>query len=254
MIDNTDVLVVGTGYLGQEVAKLATRQNAKVYATTRRPERFESLSKSGFHPIQFDWTIPGTYGNLPLSQLSARFRVLVSVSYDPRSPLGRFDSQVGGLRNLLRVLPPDVRLCYISTTGVYHQTDGRWVDETSPTHPDRLGGRVHLQAEQLLHALRPAAAWRILRLAGIYGPGRVPRAADVIAGRPIGSPENGFLNLIHVHDAARAVMAAWRRMADPLAASPVGMQSRLYVVGDDSPIQYTIKSSSPVMGGLKGLT
>jgi nucleoside-diphosphate-sugar epimerase len=241
MNDNTDVLVVGTGYLGQEVARLATLQNAKVYATTRGPGRFDSLSGAGFHPIQYDWTDPSTLGNLPLSQLSARFRVLVSVSYDRKSRLGRYDSQVGGLRNLLLRLPEDVRLCYISTTGVYHQTDGRWVDETSPTHPDRLGGRVHLQAEQLLHSSRPFSPWNVLRLAGIYGPGRVPRADVVVAGRPIESPETGFLNLIHVHDAARAVLAAWRKMSDRSAVDrfsgrPTGMQSRLYVVGDDSPV------------------
>jgi nucleoside-diphosphate-sugar epimerase len=241
MNDNTDVLVVGTGYLGQEVAKLAARQGAKVYATTRGRDRFDSLAKSGFHPIRLDWTDPATFRNLPLSQLPAGFRVLVSVSYDPRNGPGRYDSQVGGLRNLLGLLPGDVRLCYISTTGVYHQTDGRWVDETSPTHPDRLGGRVHLQAEDLLHASRPFSRWNILRLAGIYGPGRVPRVADVLAGRPIVSPASGFLNLIHVHDAARAVMAAWRKMAEPsaddrYAGHPIGIQSRLYVVGDDSPV------------------
>ena len=69
------------------------------------------------------------------------------------------------------------------------------MDETSATEPTREGGAVHLQAEQLLRGRRPDSTWTILRLAGIYGPGRVPRAADVIAGRPIAAPESGFLNL-----------------------------------------------------------
>ena len=237
MNDNTDVLVVGTGYLGQKVAQLSREQGAMVYATTRRKTRFESLSEAGFHPVQYDWTDQTTYGNLPLSQLSASARVVVSVSYDRKSRISRYQSQVGGLRNLLEILPPDVRICYISTTGVYHQIDGGWVDETSPTHPSRPGGRVHLQAEQLLHAMRPVSPWRVLRLAGIYGPGRVPRAADVIAGRPIASPELGFLNLIHVHDAARAIISAWQSMREPARALPAGMQARLYAVGDDSPVR-----------------
>ncbi|QEG01160.1 NAD dependent epimerase/dehydratase family protein [Stieleria maiorica] len=240
MNDNTDVLVVGAGYLGQIVAKLsasaAAGTSAKVYATTRHQNRFAELAGNGFHPIRFDWTDQATFPNLPWRQLSAAPRVLVAVSYDRNSPLDRYQSQVGGLRSLLRVLPTDARLCYISTTGVYHQTDGRWVDETSPTHPTRLGGRVHLQAESLLHALRPAAPWAVLRLAGIYGPGRVPRAADVIAGRPIASPESGFLNLIHVQDAARAVLAAWEKMATASGGPVVSMQSRLYAVSDDAPV------------------
>lgn len=237
MNDNSDVLVIGTGYLGQKVAQKAACQGARVYATTRHINRFVSLSGAGFHPIQYDWTDPSTFGNLPLCQLSAAARVIVSVSYDVKSPLSRYESQFGGLRNLLRILPLDARICYISTTGVYHQTDGRWVDERSPTHPTRLGGRVHLQSEQLLHCMRPFSPWTVLRLAGIYGPGRVPRVADVLAGRPIPSAENGFLNLIHVCDAARAVVAAWQwMMTESPGHRSVGMQSRLFVVADDVPV------------------
>lgn len=241
MNDDTDILVVGTGYLGYRVAQLSLATAAKVYATTRRQDRFDFLARSGFRPIRFDWNEPSSFGNLPLDRLSAATRVLVAVSYDSSGRLGRYDAQVGGLGNLLRVLPADARVCYISTTGVYHQCDGRWVDETSPTHPDRSGGRVHLQAEALLHAMRPASPWNVLRLAGIYGPGRIPRVADVIAGRPIEAPESGYLNLIHVHDAARAVLAAWESMPHTAmrhtaSATPIGMQSRLYVVGDDRPV------------------
>lgn len=86
----------------------------------------------------------------------------------------------------------------------------------------------------------------VLRLAGIYGPGRLPRIADVLAGRPIASPAAGHLNLIHVHDAARASLAAFAAMgsAGSMAAETnrngaglgTGMQSRLFVVSDDAPV------------------
>lgn len=247
--DQTDVLVVGTGYLGKTVARLlapaelcrsSTNRRPQVYATTRSTQRFPELSESGYLPIQLDWTDRRTLGNVPWDRLSANLRVLIAVSYDRKSRLGRYESQVGGLENLLRALPMDARLCYISTTGVYHQTDGRWVDETSPTHPSRVGGRAHLQAEQLLHRMRPFAPWNVLRLAGIYGPGRVPRAAHVIAGKPIESPETGYLNLIHVHDAARVVLASWERMRESTAkltsGGNAGMQSRLYSVADNAPV------------------
>ncbi len=235
MKDLNDVLVVGAGYLGKEVARLSTRRGATVYATTRHPSRFAALRRLGARPIQFDWNEPSSYANLPWDRLPAEANVLVAVSYDRHSRIGRYESQVGGLTRFLSVLPAAARLCYISTTGVYHQTGGEWVDETSPTFPRREGGRAHLLAEARLHAVRPRAAWMTLRLAGIYGPGRVPRAADVIAGREIASPQAGYLNLIHVRDAARATLAAWRLMATSraLLASPT---ERLYVIGDDAPV------------------
>lgn len=167
-----------------------------------------------------DWTDPRTLQELPTVD-----QILVAVSYDRRSDHSRYESQVGGLRNLLEAISPATNLCYISTTGVYHQTDGSWVDETSPTQPAREGGQVHLKAEEVLAELRPESAWTILRLAGIYGPGRVPRANDVIAGRPVASPPDGYLNLIHVDDAVDAVLAAWSRA-----------KQRRYVVSDDCPV------------------
>ena len=171
-------------------------------------------------PLIADWTRAGGLADLPEVD-----RVLVSVSYDRGSGTSRFESQVGGLRRLLQKLPATTDVCYISTTGVYHQTGGRWVDENSPARPRREGGQAHLRAESLLHRYRPHGPWTILRLAGIYGPGRVPRAADVIAGRPIRSAESGNLNLIHVQDAAAAVAASWEHA-----------RQRLYVVADDEPV------------------
>lgn len=212
----------------------------RYYATTRGTSRKRPLDRSAsrafrsdWERLQLDWTDGRTIQRLGLHNLSPGARVLIAISYDRSSRHSRYDSQVGGLVNLLSYLPKDARVCYISTTGVYHQKDGRWVDETSPTFPSRPGGQAHLQAEQQLHAMRPNSPWMVLRLAGIYGPGRVPRAADVIAGRPIASPQRGHLNLIHVQDAARAVIAAWDRMLQPLAAS---MQERLYLVSDNRPV------------------
>lgn len=167
-----------------------------------------------------DWTDRRTLVGLPpVDQL------LVAVSYDRGGPRSHYDSQVGGLRNLLQVIAPQTHICYISTTGVYHQSDGSWVDETSPTRPNREAARVHLEAEELLRRCHGGSPWTILRLAGIYGPGRVPRMAKVRCGRPITATQRGYLNLIHVDDAAEAVMRTWS-----------GAKRRLYVVGDDHPV------------------
>jgi nucleoside-diphosphate-sugar epimerase len=206
--------------LGQCLAKKAVFSGHKVWATTRNPTKAASLRAAGIEPLIADWTDKRTLCELPSVD-----QILIAVAYDRQSGRRRYESQVIGLRNLVSFLSPKAHICYISTTGVYHQSDGSWVDETSPTRPLREGGQVHLWAEELLHRIRPNSPLTILRLAGIYGPGRIPRARDVIAGRPIASPEHGFLNLIHVEDAADAVMAAWSRL-----------RYGLYVVADDCPV------------------
>ncbi len=220
--DHDGTLIVGCGYLGTQVATISRQMGNRVWASTRNSRKAHQLSAAGFDPIVLDWTDRRTLSGLPQVD-----RVLVAVSYDRRSRLDRYESQVGGLRNLLSILPTSAHVTYISTTGVYHQTDGGWVDERSPAKPTRQGGRAHLDAEQLLNRMRPNSATTILRLSGIYGPGRVPRAADVIAGRPIQSPENGYLNLIHVRDAADAVLATWQ---------PSTSLRSLYLVSDDQPV------------------
>jgi nucleoside-diphosphate-sugar epimerase len=103
------------------------------------------------------------------------------------------------------------RVIYISSTGVYGQVEGEWVDESTPCRPTREGGRAALAAEEVLRGHPLGQCSVVLRLAGIYGPDRIPRAGDIVAGRPIDAPAEGFLNLIHVEDAARIVVAAAER-------------------------------------------
>jgi nucleoside-diphosphate-sugar epimerase len=213
-------MVVGCGYLGKCVAKNAILMGDLVWGTTRQRSKFDEFQSLGIEPLILDWTQPETLSRLPEVD-----RILISVSYDRQNHQSRRESQVGGLHNLLGAIPTETPLCYISTTGVYHQTDGQWVDEESPAIPTREGGQVHLEAEQLLEELRPESPWTVLRLAGIYGPNRVPRAADVTAGRPIASPPEGYLNLIHVEDASTAVLASWSQAKE-----------KLYVVADDEPV------------------
>jgi nucleoside-diphosphate-sugar epimerase len=115
----------------------------------------------------------------------------------------------GGLTNVLNALPDVRRLMYISSTSVYGQADGDWVDESSPTEPADESGRVVLECERLLRERRPDAI--VLRFAGIYGPGRVIRRTAVEHGEPLATDPDGWLNLIHVEDGASAVVAAAMR-------------------------------------------
>ncbi|MDA8743696.1 NAD-dependent epimerase/dehydratase family protein [Rubripirellula amarantea] len=223
-------LIVGYGYLGQRVAKLCRDQGDHVFATTRSTDKFEAIADAGHIPVKLDWNIASDCRNLPTVD-----RILIAISYDRGSNVDRETSMVGGLSRLLRYVPATTSLCYISTTGVYHQGGGQWVDESSPTRPQRDGGKAHLRAESLLRDRRTrsgkAGRYVILRLSGIYGPGRIPRAADVRAGHPIASPSEGYLNLIHVDDAALAVRSGWR-----YAETCDTGDSKTFVVSDDCPV------------------
>jgi nucleoside-diphosphate-sugar epimerase len=154
--------------------------------------------------------------------------VLFAVGFDhtPGENIGGV--YVEGLRNVLNACPPSVRrVIYISSTGVYGPSPGELVDENSPCHPTRDGGRACLAAEQLLQHHPLADRGVVLRLAGIYGPGRIPRIRDLQAGTPIRAAADNYLNLIHVEDAARIVL-----LADQRGASP-----GLYIVADGQPVR-----------------
>ena len=197
-------LIFGCGYLGFRVAMIWTQAGEDVYAVTRSDSRAEQWRQAGILPIVGDITEPNSFGELPTAD-----QVLFAVGFDKSTGLPMRDTYVGGLQFVLDRIPSPVRqFIYISSTGVYGQKNGEWVDETSDCRPTREGGRVCLEAEELLrnhHTIGPCSA--ILRMAGIYGPGRVPRLDAIRAGQPIAVAQ-GHLNLIHVDDAAGAVVSA----------------------------------------------
>jgi nucleoside-diphosphate-sugar epimerase len=120
----------------------------------------------------------------------------------------RFDEQsyrqafVDGLSNLRDALiargESPQRIIFVSSTGVYGQHEGEWIDETSPTQPQRFSGKLLLEAERLVaEAPWPSA---IARLGGIYGPGRDMFITKVRDGEACRT--SGYTNRIHAADAA----------------------------------------------------
>jgi len=154
--------------------------------------------------------------------------VLFAVGFDQGGADTIQDVYARGLENAVRWLPESVgKFIYISSTGVYGKVTEREVDEDSPCEPTREGGKACLAAENELRSSRFAARAIILRLAGLYGPGRIPRAKEVAARQPIEAPTSGWLNLIHVDDAAKIVLLAEERTPPP----------RIYVVSDGHPVE-----------------
>ena len=216
-------IIFGCGYLGLRVGRLWRAAGERVFAVTRSADRAEQLAAEGLEPLVADIT---TASQLPLPQEVRT--VLFAVGHDRASSRSIHEVYVGGLSRVLGQLGEAVgKVIYISSTGVYGQVSGDDVDEHSPCHPTREGGTACLAAEEVLRASRFGCRSLILRLAGIYGPGRIPRSADLIAGKSIDAPAAGWLNLIHVEDAARIVLLAEERVALP----------RTYVVSDGQPVQ-----------------
>ena len=216
-------LIFGCGYLGLRVARLWRAAGQTVFALTRSKNRAADLAAGGIQPLVGD-----LLGEAEIQVPQGVSTVLFAVGYDRSTEASIHDVYVQGLAQVIRCLPESVeRLIYISSTGVYGQVAGDEVDEQSPCAPVRAGGKACLAAEQLLQSSRFASKAIILRLAGIYGPGRIPRSADLLAGRPIDAPERGWLNLIHVDDAARIVLLAEERAVPP----------RTYVISDGHPVQ-----------------
>ncbi len=217
-------LIIGCGYLGQRLGARLVRDGGRAYGTVRTPGRAGEIAGLGIEPVIADVLRPETLDRWPAAE-----RVFYAVGLDRSAGAAMREVYVDGLRNVLDRLPASVRrLVYASSTGVYGQADGEWVDEESPTEPRHESGQVVLEAERRVRAWvdsRGASAV-ILRFAGLYGPGRIVRRAMLERGEPIpGDPEK-FLNLVHIDDATSAAAAA----LDADAPEPI------YLVADDRPV------------------
>jgi nucleoside-diphosphate-sugar epimerase len=219
-------LIVGCGYLGERVAKRWLAAGNEVHAVTRRASRAVALEHAGIRPLIGDVTASGDTAALWLDDLPNVNTVFWAVGFDRTSGCTPRDVHVMGFGRLLDRLPGSPRIIFASSTGVWGDTDGGIVTEATPVHPDRENGRVLVEAETLLqrHRLGPGV---ILRFAGLYGPGRLPRLDGLRAAAPIPADPDSWLNLIHVDDAADVVC----RMAAHQAPRP------LSVVSDGRPIR-----------------
>jgi nucleoside-diphosphate-sugar epimerase len=219
-------LIIGCGYLGQRLGTRLHQEGERVFGTVRSEGRAELIAGMNIEPVIADVLVPDSLKLLPLAE-----RVFYCVGFDRAGGASMRAVYIEGLRNVLQALPNSVtRLVYASSTGVYGQVGGEWVDETSPTNPQHESGQICMGAEKL--ATQWAASNRspssaiILRFAGLYGPGRIVRRSILERGDPIPGDPQKFLNLIHIDDAARASLAA-------LAASH---PEPVYLVSDDRPV------------------
>jgi nucleoside-diphosphate-sugar epimerase len=207
------LFIFGVGYCGLEVGRLARAAGWRVAGTVREAAKARQLAAEGIEAHLFDGTAPlgaGAFGDSS--------HVLCTIAPGPRGD--------PALATSARWLRAARWLGYLSTTGVYGDHAGGWVDESTPAQPGQPRSVERLAAERAWQSVGQdsGAAVDIFRLPGIYGPGR--SAIDQVragTARRIDKPGQVF-SRIHVADIADTVLAAMSRSA-----------GAIYNVADDLP-------------------
>jgi len=198
--------IIGCGYTGRRLALLA-RERGYPVAAGGRTDFPEDLVRQGVETIRVDLDRPATLDVLPLAG-----RMVVYLAPPPAA--GQVDPRMERFCAAARRNPP-CKVVYVSTTGVYGDCAGALVKEDRPPHPQTDRSRRRLAAETALRkwGRETGTATVVLRVAGIYGPGRLPLAA-LRSGRAMPRPADApFSNRIHVDDLAAVCLAAAERAA-----------------------------------------
>jgi nucleoside-diphosphate-sugar epimerase len=207
------VLIVGCGDLGSRLALRLYAAGAEIWGLRRNV----AALPSGIHPFPADLQNEASLAGLPPQWDATVFCATPAA----RSPEGYRATFTDGTRRVLGRLDDPGRVLFVSSTAVYGQDAGEWVDEDSPTEPAAFNGRCLLEAEQALRERLPEAI--VARPSGLYGPGRTRMlrlARDALA-----LPPPRWTNRIHIEDAAAAL------------AHLLGLQRPrpLYLLNDDEP-------------------
>ena len=194
------VLIAGCGYVGTVFGQLLAKQGHTAFGMRRNPAFLPDEIKG----IRGDILDPESLENLPDS-LDA---VVFCVSAGGFSEDLYRSIYVDGTRNLLEALKGKTvdacRTVFVSSTGVYGQLDGGWVNESSKTEPLGFSGKIMLEGEEIVkeNSSRPI----ILRFGGIYGPGRDRLIRLVESGNMKAGEGLKYTNRIYRDDGAAAIL------------------------------------------------
>jgi nucleoside-diphosphate-sugar epimerase len=202
------VLIVGCGYVGLPLGTELTRLGHEVFGLRRHADAEEDLIRAGIKPLYADITNADELSGLP-----REFDWVVNcVASGGGSAADYRRTYLQGTRHLLNWLEPAPRkFIYTSSTSVYGQNDGSVVTEMDAANPMAETANVLIETEKLL---LNAASERnfpviILRLAGIYGPGRGYRLRQFLNGEArLDGTGDRILNMIHRDDVVGAILAA----------------------------------------------
>jgi len=196
---DSPVLIVGCGYIGRRVLKLLQAGRYAVTGLVRSTSSARELEAGGACALVRDLD-----GEIPA--LDAGFHTVFYFAPPPAA--GASDTRMA--RVLAALETPPRRIVYISTSAVYGDCAGAWIDEGQPVRPTTARGRRRLDAERRLTAWAQSrdVRWIILRVPGIYGPGKLP-LARLRQGLPVlREDEAPYTNRIHGDDLAAVCVAA----------------------------------------------
>jgi nucleoside-diphosphate-sugar epimerase len=213
------ILIAGCGYVGEATADLFHAAGWDVEGWTASEKSAAALSAKPYPIFQVDIS--------SCHQVAERPGTFDAVVHCASSRGGEVESYrqiyLNGARNLLDRFV-GTKMLFTSSTSVYAQHDGSWVTEESETKPVRETGRVLLETEKMVLG----RVGTVVRLAGIYGPGRSALLSKFLAGTAIIDPENDrFVNQVHRDDIASALF---------LLASRQWPGGEIYNVVDDQPM------------------
>jgi nucleoside-diphosphate-sugar epimerase len=215
------ILIVGAGDVGGHLASTMSEQGHEVWGLRRSAQ----ISADGTRWLQADVTDAETLGNLPADC----DLVVYSVASPVFSKEGYRSYYHDGLCNILNAVrgAAPKRVIFLSSSSVYHQTKGEWVDESSPTEPTSFAGKEMLGAEQAL--LKHAFPGTVVRFTGIYGPGRNRLIEQARTGGHCDPEPPIWTNRIHRDDCVGVLSLLINRT---LAGEPV---DDFYLATDNEP-------------------
>ncbi|WP_068827594.1 NAD-dependent epimerase/dehydratase family protein [Pseudomonas sp. BMS12] len=191
------LMIAGCGDVGSRLGERISALGWQVHGLRREVSRLPA----GILPVAGDLQQPSCPPAWPKGQLDYLVYCAAATQHDEA---GYRRAYVDGLRHALTWLGEHGqrprRLLFVSSTGVYAQQGGEWVDETAPAEAEGYSGRVMREAERL--ALESAVPATLVRLAGIYGPGREWLLGQVRQGYRVASEPPLYGNRIHADDAA----------------------------------------------------
>lgn len=221
------VLIIGCGYVGLSLGGALVRAGHEVLGMRRGVVGAEELRAHGVTPVIADIT-----RREDLEKIPGPFDWVVNTVSSTKGGVEEYQAvYLEATRHIIEWLSarPPQKYLYTGSTSVYGQTDGAWVTEESPTAPTGETSRVLVDTEELLlQAAReknfPAV---ILRVAGIYGPGRGHLFQQYLRGEArLAGDGSRLINMIHRDDVVRASVAVLER----------GPAGRIYNVADDEPV------------------
>ena len=195
------VLIVGCGYVGSRLARRL--ESFDVTAVVRTPQSAAALERQGIRAIALDLDRARLGAHIP-----ERLEQAATFYLAPPPQQGESDLRLDRFLQLATV--PPATFIYMSTTGVYGDAKGETVDESTPVSPLSERARRRVSAEEMVRVWCTERRVRrvVLRVPGIYGPGRLP--LDRLRAREpaIRPDEAGISNRIHVDDLVEACIAA----------------------------------------------